>query len=167
MNWGCCCSSIFFRCFAGYRPRSRRVLSVTDRRPVAPRIGTAGAHAGHRIDGDSVRVAGELAEVRPSVHGMPPPLELLHGRLGEAPLDIEQVARVADIEAPRKPARHLERLLDVETEIDQAHVALQVDLRLAVRAHAAEHLPGPPVLERDRCDQRVHWALARLESVGM
>jgi len=19
-NWGCCCSSIFFRCFAGYRP---------------------------------------------------------------------------------------------------------------------------------------------------
>src|SRR5260221_5596431 len=98
---------------------------------------------------------------------MSPALELLYGRLGKTAFDIEQVARVADIEAPREPARHLERLLDVEAEIDEAHVTLQVDLRLAVRAHAAEHLPGPAVLERDRRDQRVHRALARPEAAGV
>src|SRR5712692_7726235 len=89
---------------------------------------------------------GQFAPVGPPVHLVPPPLELLDGRPGNTPFDVEQVARVADVEAPRQPARHLERLLDVEAEIDEAHVALHVDLRLAVRAHATEHLPGPPPL---------------------
>src|SRR5258708_11995958 len=93
---------------------------------------------------------------------MPPPLELLHGRLRKTAFDIEQVARISDIEAARQPARHLDRLLDVETEIDQAYVTLQVDLRLAIRPHAAEHLPGPALLECDRRDEGIHRALARL-----
>ena len=114
-----------------------------------------------------MRVTGELAEIRPAICNMSTPLELLDGRLGETPFDIEQIARVADIEAPREPARHLDRLLDVEAEIDEAYVALQVDLRLAVRAHAAENLPKAAVLERDGRDQRVHRALARLQAVGM
>src|SRR5258708_10634719 len=97
---------------------------------------------------------------------MPPPLELLHGRLRKTAFDIEQVARISDIEAARQPARHLDRLLDVETEIDEAYVTLQVDLRLAIRAHAAEHLPGPALLECDRRDEGMHRALARLEAVG-
>src|SRR2546427_10777179 len=105
---------------------------------------------------------GQFAPVGPPVHRVSPTLELLHGRLGKTPFDIEQVARVADGEAPREPARHLERLLDVKAEIDEAHIALQVDLRLAVGAHAAEYLPGATVLQRDRRDQRVHRALARL-----
>src|SRR5438132_13062675 len=110
---------------------------------------------------------GEFAPVGPPVHRVTPPLELLDGRLGKTPFDVEQVARVADIEAPREPAWHLERLLDVEAEIDEAHVALHMDLRLAVRAHAAEHLPGPAALARARGDQGVHRALARLPAVGL
>src|SRR6266480_6529815 len=144
-----------------------RRCSVTDRSAVAPRIGATDAHARHRVDRNAVRVAGELAEIRPAICRVSPPLELLHGRFGETPFDVEQVARVADGEAPREPARHLERLLDVKAEIDEAHIALQVDLRLAVGAHAAEYLPGATVLQRDRRDQRVHRALARLEGVGM
>src|SRR5205809_4605028 len=112
-------------------------------------------------------MARKLAEIRPAICRVSPPLELLDGRRGKSPFDVEQVARVADIEAPREPARHLERPLDVEAEIDEAHVALQVDLRLAVRAHAAENLPKAAVLERERRDQRVQRALARLEAVGM
>src|SRR5882762_611397 len=88
--------------------------SITDRCAVAPRIGAARAHARHRIDRDAVRVTGELAEIRPAICHVSPPLELLDGRLGETPFDIEQIARIADIEAPREPAGHLERLLDVE-----------------------------------------------------
>src|SRR6267154_5390001 len=141
--------------------------SITGRCAVAARIGAACAHARYGIDRDAVRVTGELAEIRPAICRVSPPLELLHGRLGETPFDVEQIARVADIEAPREPARQLERLLDVEAEIDEANVALQMDLRLPVRAHAAEHLPGTTVLERDRRDQRMHRPLARLEAVGM
>src|SRR5439155_22782407 len=133
-------SSVFRKSASGRR-------AIADRSAVAPPITAACAHTRHRIDRDAVRVAGELAEIRPAICRVSPPLELLHGRFGETPFDVEQVARVADGEAPREPARHLERLLDVKAEIDEVDVALQVDLRLAVRAHAAEHLPKAAVLE--------------------
>src|SRR5262247_3439108 len=99
---------------------------------------------------------GELAPPGPAVYRVPAALELPQGGVGKAPLDIQQVARITDVEAPREPARHLQRPLDIEPEIHQPDVALQVDLRLAVRAHAAEQLPQAAVLESHRRDQRVH-----------
>src|SRR5258708_19848254 len=93
--------------------------SITDRGAVAPRIGAAHAHAGHRVDGDAVCMAGEFAEIRPAICRVSPPLELLHGFLGKAAFDVEQVSRFAHIEAPREPARHLARLLDFEATIHE------------------------------------------------
>ena len=54
-----------------------------------------------------------------------------------------------------------------EAEVDHRDVGLQVDLRLAVGAHAAEHRPELLVLERERRDQRVQRHLAGLEAIGM
>jgi hypothetical protein len=50
--------------------------------------------------------------------------------------------------------------------VDHRDVGLQVDLRLAVGAHAAEHRPELVVAERERGDQRVQRHLARLERLG-
>jgi len=65
-----------------------------------------------------------------------------------AGLDVQRVAGLAEREASRKPARHVERLLDVEAEVDHGDVGLHVDLRLAVGAHAAENRPETIFLER-------------------
>ena len=52
-------------------------------------------------------------------------------------------------------------------QVDHRDVGLQVDLRLAVGAHAAEHRPELLFPERERRDQRVQRHLARLEAIGM
>src|SRR5690349_15113838 len=107
---------------------------------------------------------GLLAPVRPPVHRVPAPLELPDGRFGEASFHVEEVAGLADIEAPRQPARRFQRLLYIESEIDQPGVRLKMNLRLAVGAHAAEQVPEAAFLQRHRRDQRVQRALAGLEA---
>ena len=54
---------------------------------------------------------------------------------------MQHVARFADREAARQEARHLDRLLDVEAVVDHGQIGLQMNLRLAVGAHAAQHAP--------------------------
>src|SRR5688572_33393723 len=98
---------------------------------------------------------GELVPVAPAVDRMAAALELVYGLAREARLDVQRVARLAQPEAARQPARPGERLLDVLPEVDHRDVGLQVDLRLAVGAHAAQHRPELFVLERQRSDQRV------------
>src|SRR5947207_3279004 len=94
-------------------------------------------------------------------------LELVDGGAGEARLDMQRVACLAEREASREPARPTDRFLDGAAVVDHRHVGLQVDLRLAVGAHAAERGPQLLVLERHRRDERVQWRLAWLQAIGM
>src|SRR5688572_15998752 len=98
-------------------------------------------------------MAGELVPVAPAVHRMPAPLEFADRVARKARLDMQRVARLAQAEAPRQPARSGERLLDVLPVVDHRHVGLQVDLRLAIRAHAAEHCPETLVFESEGRDE--------------
>jgi len=68
-------------------------------------------------------------------------LEFFQGALGVSSLDVEQVARFAQGEAAGKSARRVDCLLHVQAEVDHDDVSLELDLRLAVGAHAAEYLP--------------------------
>src|SRR5688500_20252793 len=86
-------------------------------------------------------MAGELVPVAPAIDRMAAALELVDGLAREARLDVQRVARLAQAEAARQPARPGERLLDVLPEVDHRDVGLQVDLRLAVGAHAAQYCP--------------------------
>src|SRR5262249_49035587 len=140
--------------------------SQADRLAVAARVGAAREPAGRRIDGDAVGMAGVLVPVGPAVEQMPTALELVDGLAREARLDMQRVARLADGETAGQEARHVERLLDVEAVVDQGVVDLQMDLRLAVGAHATQHGPQFVVPESERGDQRVQRRLARLDTVG-
>ena len=51
--------------------------------------------------------------------------------------------------------------------VDHGEIGLQMDLRLAVGAHAAHCSPQPVVAERQRGDQRMQRRLARLDPVGI
>src|SRR4051812_22592913 len=86
-------------------------------------------------------MTGQLVPVTPTVHGMAPSLELAHGGLGETAFQVEQVARLADRPPTGEEARQLEGRLDVQAEVDHPDVRLQLDLRLSVGAHAAQHAP--------------------------
>src|SRR6266566_1435087 len=147
------------------RYTSHMTSSVADRGAVAPRIGPAHQDAAARVDGDAVGVAGQLVPGLPAIDRVAPVGQLRDGGLGESALQVELVPRVADREAPREPARGLDRTLDVEPEVDQRGVHLEMDLRLAVRAHAAHDLPQAAVAEGERGDQGVQRPLAGLEPV--
>src|SRR5919106_5753589 len=90
---------------------------------------------------DAVRMPRQLVPVVPAIERMAAALELVDRRARVARLDMQRVARLAEREAPGEPAWHGERLLDVQAEVDHGDVGLHVDLRLAIRAHAAEHRP--------------------------
>jgi hypothetical protein len=49
--------------------------------------------------------------------------------------------------------------------VDQVDPGLEMDLRLAVGAHAADHAPQAVVAECHRRNQRMERRLARLESI--
>src|SRR5258708_38549739 len=102
-----------------------------------------------------------------SVDEMAAALELVDGAARIARLDVQRVARLAEREAAREPARITDCLLDIAAVIDHGDVSLELDLRLAVGAHAAEHRPEFLLLERQRGNQRVQRHLAGLEAVGM
>src|SRR5687768_7437697 len=140
-------------------------MSVAYRSAVASRIEAAGQKSRARIARNAVGMSGELIPIAPAIDRMAAALELVDRRAREARLDVQGVARLAQPEAPRQPARPGERLLDVLPEVDHRDVGLQVDLRLSVGAHAAEHRPQLLVLERERSDQRVQRHLARLEAI--
>src|SRR5262245_29006834 len=74
--------------------------SVPDRLAVAPRIAAAEAEPARRVDHDAVGMARELVPGTPAVQDVAAPLELGECRRGEAPLDVEQVARLAQRKAP-------------------------------------------------------------------
>lgn len=112
-------------------------------------------------------MAGEFVPCPPAVQHMASAIELFQGALRVTPLDVEQVARFAQGEAAGEPARRFDCLLNVQAEVDHGNIGLELDLRLAVGAHAAEHLPQLVVAKGERCDQRVRRPLARLDPVVM
>src|SRR6185295_728459 len=113
-------------------------------------------------DGDAVGMPGELVPVAPAIDRVAAPLELVDRGARIARLDVQRVARLAEREAPGQPARPGDRLLHAAAIVDHRDVGLQVDLRLPVRAHAAEDGPQPLSFERQRGDERVQRHLARL-----
>src|SRR5512147_1191855 len=121
------------------------IVSAPDGGAVAARVGAADPGARPGIDGDAVGMAGQLAPRTPAAYGVATPFQLGECRLGEAAFQAEQVARVAEDESPGEPARRLHRLLDVRAPVDEGGVDLEMDLGLAVGAHAAEHLPQSPL----------------------
>src|SRR5262249_39808911 len=129
--------------------------SVAEGGAVAAWVRAADPGARDRIDGDAVRVARALRPRRPAMHEMSAALERGESGRGKARLDVEEVARITQGEAPGEPARRGDRLLHVESVVDHGGVGLQVDLRLAVRAHAAEDLPEFLALEGEGGDQGV------------
>src|SRR3954469_18865570 len=102
-----------------------------------------------------MRVARELVPFAPTIEAVAAALELRQRFGWVAGLDVQRIARLAECEAARQPARRGERGLDIEAVIDHRHVSLQVDLRLAVGAHAAERGPEALVPEGERCNQRM------------
>ena len=78
---------------------------------------------------------------------------------------MQGVAFFAKREAAGEPARCFERFLDVAAEVDQVDVGLQVDLRLAIGAHATDHTPQLVVPETERGDQGVQRRLAGRQAV--
>src|SRR5262252_10208111 len=129
------------RLVAGSERLSSKGRSVAEGGAVAARVRAADSGAGDRIDGNAVRVARSLFPRRPAMDEMATALELGEGGRGKARLDVEEIARIPEGEAAGEPARRGHRLLHVEPVIDHGDVGLEVDLRLAVRPHAAEDLP--------------------------
>src|SRR5918999_5433767 len=136
---------------------------VTDRRAIAARIGTAAQHAVPPVDGNAMRMAGHFVPGVPSVDDVAALCERINRIYREPPFDMQRVARLAEREAAGQESRHLDRFLDVETEIDHGGIKLELNLRLAIRAHATEHAPELAVAFGHRCDQRMQRDLAGLE----
>ena len=107
---------------------------------IAARVRAARACAVLRVDGDAVGMARELVPLGPAVHVVSAALELAQRGFRKSSFYIEEVARLAEREAAREPARRCDGLCDIEAEVDHVNVALQMDLRLAVGPHAAEHV---------------------------
>src|SRR4051794_5352462 len=120
-----------------------------------------------RVDDDSVRMPGHLVPWTPMIDDVTPALELVDGASRKARLHVQRVARLAEREAAGEKAWHLERLLDIEPVVDHRHVGLQLDLRLPVRAHAAEDAPKFAVSRSDRRGEGVQRNLSRFQAVGM
>src|SRR5207248_9365567 len=89
---------------------------------VAAGVGAAPESAAGRIERDAVGVTGELAPVFPAIDRVTATGEPGDRVRGKAPLHVEQVARVTEGEAAGQPARRLDSLLDVETEVDHGRV---------------------------------------------
>ena len=120
-----------------------------------------------RIDGDAVGVAGHLVPGAPAVDGVAALRERVDRRRGKR-LSMCSVSRASpSAKRPDRKRGSLDRLLDVEAVVDHRRIELQLDLRLAVGAHAAEHAPELAVAVGDRGDQRVQRHLAGLEPIGM
>src|SRR5881397_3770995 len=88
-----------------------------------------------------MRVTGHFVPGVPAVDRVAALRECGDRSFGEAALDMQRVACLAERKAARQEPRHLDRLLNVETEIDHRRIELELDLRLAVRAHATKHAP--------------------------
>src|SRR6266545_4673074 len=114
-----------------------------------------------------MRVTGHFVPGAPAVDRMAALRECGDRTFGESALDMQRVACLAEREAARPEPRHLDRLLNVETEIDHRRIELELDLRLAVRAHATQHAPQLAVPLGDGGDQGVQRDLAGFEAIGM
>src|SRR5947208_10994423 len=136
--------------------------SIADSGAVAARVGPPEPRSRRAIDRDPVRVSRQLLPRRPAVHSMTAALELRERRRRKARLHVQEITRVADDVAPGQPPRRPHGLLDIHAEVDHGCVSLEVDLGLAVGAHAAEHLPEGVALEGERSDQGVKRDLAGL-----
>ncbi|GBD18488.1 hypothetical protein HRbin27_00985 [bacterium HR27] len=66
---------------------------------------------------------------------------------------------------PRHPTGCFDRLLRFETEVDATGHQLQLDDRLTVPTHGAEHCPRTTTAQHHRGDEGMQRSLARLEDV--
>jgi len=86
-----------------------------------------------------------LVPSAPAVEEVPSLRQRMHGIIGKASLQVQGVARFPEAEAAGQEPGHFDRLLDIEAMIDHRRIELQLDVRLSVRPHAAEHAPQPAV----------------------
>src|SRR5687767_13912574 len=121
--------------------RERLASSIPNCRTVAARVRATAQDSARCVDRNAVGVAGPLVPGLPAIDDMAPPLERTDRVEGEAAFDMQGIARLAERKAAGQKARQLDRFLDIQAEIDHRGVELQLDLRLAVRPHTAEHTP--------------------------
>src|SRR5207247_11461408 len=110
-----------------------------------------------------MRVSGHFVPGAPAVDRMAALRECGDRSFGEAALDMQRITRLAEREAAGQEPRYLDRFLNVETEIDHRRIELHLDLRLAVRAHAAEYAPELAVALGHRDCQGVPWEVSGVE----
>src|SRR5438552_6698674 len=112
-------------------------------------------------------VAGLLIPRTPAMDGMASLFKRAQCVCGKAVLHVQRVARLAERETTGQESRQLDGFLDVQAEVDHASIKLELDLRLAIRAHAAKHAPELAVSLGHGRDQGMQRYLPGFEAIGM
>src|SRR5581483_2652178 len=95
--------------------------SIARRGAIAARIEAPGAHAALLVDGKTLRMPGEFVPIGPALEPVAAARQLVERLARETAFDVQRIARLAEREAAREPARRRERRLDIEPVVDQRH----------------------------------------------
>ena len=98
-------------------------------------------------------MTGQLVPIGPAVQDMATLLKSMESLEGITRLYMQSVARFPYSEPSGNEPRHFHCLLNIKTVIQHCQIALQLNLRLAVSAHAAQNTPKIVITKRDRSDQ--------------
>src|SRR5207244_2180166 len=135
----------------GLGPYSRRPLD----RSVRTRVGPS-SPAVRAVDDDRVGVAKCVMHGRHQLDSKPRSLEIAGARI----VGLDRDLLAAGLDADAGPS---DRLVRLESVIDQVDEDLRLQLRLALAAHRPEDRPWTAAASRHRRDQGVLGALLRLD----